>query len=733
MKMIEIKDNVIAINTKGTSLIFEIKDFHYAGDDPKNKRKIVLQNYFGKRMGNKTNETPLVINDFGSNLDYVLGDTISSTFGWNNTEPSLLLFNGDGTYVNRFYFVDAVVRKGPKEMKGPHARDVAETLEIIEKDDVMDLELHHCYSVFEDSDVIVVKKELVNKGKKPCSIRKIASLETHLPTNEVTIYTYDGSWLYERFRHENKLKDGTFSTGSIVGSSSHKHNPYIEVVDDKNGTIYGFNLIYSGNHKETVIANQQFDTTVMVGINDFAFDWLLEPGASFITPEAIMLVKDNQNELTKEMHNFASNHVIRAEFRNKERPIIYNSWEGLMMTINEENLLHSAELSKQIGVELFVMDDGWFKNRNTDTTSLGDWFVDKNKFPNGLSSLSKKIKSLGLQFGIWVEPEMISFDSDLFRNHPEYAQIVPNRNPTLRRTQLMLDMANPDVVDYLYSVLSSMIEDAKPDYIKWDYNRYLIDPYSSTGIRCGEYMHRFIMGTYELIDRLVSKYPNILFESCSSGGGRYDLGMCYYMPQVWGSDNTNSYTRVFINRGTLTAYPQSTFGAHVSTDGGNDQRRTSFDDRFNINCIGAFGYELDVRKLNEEDLKLFKKQTDYYKKHRSLIQFGQYYVIDDCFDDDRYYSFALIGKEKEEALLVAIEMRKDVPSKKWKLVGLDEKATYEIEVREQKNAKSMQFAPISGKYLMENGLDLGQLSDTNDKEEYPRGISSRMVYLKKIN
>lgn len=720
--------NFVFFETNNNLLVFEIKDFSYEGKNPDNDR-IIVQKYFGPKKDLKDFKASSFHIHHGSCWDYNTEFNISSTFGdGNNAESSVLIFNSDNSFINRFFYKDIFIIK-EKEMPGPRTRNVKETLDIVTYDKVMKLELHNYYSLCEDSDVIICKKELINKGQKSCNIKRLMSLQLPIDSKKIKISTFDGAWLEERYRHEIVLENGVFINQSIAGSSSHKHNPFIEVEDLNNGNIYAFNFIYSGNFKETIEVNPTEHSDVYVGINDFAFDYLLESNKSFITSEAIMLVASSREEITLKMHDFISNHIINPNFKDKERPILLNTWEGVVFNIDEQSVIDMAKIAKDIGIEQIVMDDGWFKNRNNECAGLGDWFADIKKFPNGLGAFTSKIREIGIKFGIWVEPEMISKDTDLYRSNPEFAAEIPNRYPLTRRKQLIIDMANPKVVDYLFDLLSKMIEEAKPDYIKWDYNRMIFDTNPDNGIRSGEYLYRFMMGSYSLMERLTTKYPNILFESCSSGGGRYDLGILYYMPQIWGSDNSNSFSRIAISSGTFMAYPQSTFGAHVSRDGG--QKVSSLEDRFNINTFGAFGYEYDLRKYNQEDLEIMRNQIEYYKKHRHLFQFGHLYLIDNYFDDNRYYSLNVVSDNKDSAILLAVETSDNLPKKNWKFKGLNPDFIYDVEVREQYNATKLNILPMSGKSLMEEGLDLGSLNQTKDKKDYPDGVFSRLVYIAK--
>lgn len=730
--MIKFAGNFIYLETLNSLLIFEIKPFIF--DDPafnSEDKKIITQRYYGpkKDLGVLSIEKSLM-NPGGSNYDYNDNNLIYSYFGdGNNNETSLLILNSDNSYTNRFYYKEAKIINGGVSVKGPHTRNVKETLDIVEVDVTSKLELHHYYSLCDDNDVISVKTEIRNNNDKDCCVERIYSLETPISSRNVKVYTYDGAWLEERYRHEVTLNSGVFVNASFSGSSSHKHNPFINVIDLDNNLYYGFNLIYSGNHKEMVEVNPIGHTSIRVGINDFAFEYLLKANESFITPEAIMVVASSIDEVRRNMHEFVNSHIVPPQFQYKNRPILFNSWEGSEFKINEENLYEMALIAKEIGIELFVIDDGWFKNRYDDHRALGDWTADKGKFKNGLNPFVKRIKNLGLQFGIWVEPEMISRNSDIFRTHPEYALMSKERTPIERRHQLVIDMANPDVVDYLYDSLSKVFIEAEVDYVKWDYNRFISDTYSSTDIKAGEYFYRFMMGTYELLDRLTKRFPNVLFEGCSSGGGRFDLGIAYYFPQSWASDNSVTYSRSFITCGTLEGYPQSTIGAHISRDTNGCSRVSSFEDRFNLNCVGGFGYEFDLRTFDKETLEKFKGFNTFYKEHRFLIQFGDLTIIDNSFDDNRYYSFIIT--KGDEAILFISELEEHAPSKKWKCKNLDPSSEYEICFREQSNTQVIPSFTMNGKELMEEGIDIGSLSKKQKVDNEYRGIYSRLAYIHK--
>lgn len=736
--MIRFENNFIIVDTINSSLVFEIKDF-FDKASPFNKgKKYITQFYYGFKQGcPKLENSDNVLPSYGACDDYNSDHLISSSYGnGNQKEPLLLIDNNDKTYINRFFYKTFNIHKGSMKIKGPHTRDVLETLEIIEVDETVNLELHHHYSILKNSDVIISKKEIVNKGDKECNILRLFSLELPIKSLDLSVETFDGSWLYERNRHISRIQSGIFAIDSKLGGSSHRHNPYIQVRDNnRDNVIYGFNLIYSGNHKEQIEINPLQYSTVMIGINDFGFSYRLAADASFMTPEAIFTIKHNQDELTYEMHEFVNKHIIDPKYIGKSKPILFNNWEGTGMKIDEKSLLDMAVIAKKTGVEQFVVDDGWFKNRVTDNGGLGDWSVDLNKFPDGLLSFVNKVKSLGLKFGIWVEPEMICINSDLFKIHPEYACLIPNREPIERRHQLMIDMSNKQVVDYLFKTLSKVFDEIQPDYIKWDYNRFHTEMYSSTQTNPGEFLYKTIFGSYDLFDRLTNRYPNTLFEGCSSGGGRFDLGMLYYTPQIWGSDDTNTYCRSFITCGTLTAYPQHTFGAHVSRDvcllPGKDAI-SSLEDRFNLNCVGAFGYEFDFRSISEPELDIIAKQIEFYKAHRDLLQNGHFYMINNCFDDNKYFSYCVVDNKQEEAILFCEETQRGVEPIYWKIKGINPKAKYLVKMREQYNLNDCFEKEFFGSELIEKGLFIGTLSNTSDMELYPNGVFTRLFFIKAI-
>lgn len=745
--MIKITPPYAKIDTQNTTLLFKSEKWQntYAFNVA-NYCDVAIM-YYGAKISDFDNYdvygiNPLKCDRVGGALDdFMKARMPYSTEGMaNNRESLILLDNADGTNTNRFEFVSFSVQKGGVELDDmPHARKGEETLVIELYDAPAKIRLYQYYTVFNGSDVIAVCQKIKNENDKSVYIKRLMSLQLDLPDEEYIVNSFDGHWCAERTRHQTNLKSGKYVIDSKLGASSPIHNPFIYIEGVRqNDNVYGFNLIYSGNHKEIVEVSPYGDTRVLTGMNDYLLNYEVKANDCFITPQAIMVNAKTVDKMTVEMHEFATEHVINPVFAHKARPVVFNHWEGTGIDFNEEKLLKMADVAMTTGVELFVMDDGWFGHREDDKTSLGDWFAYKKKFPGGLKSLSDGIKARGMQFGIWVEPEMISFDSEIYRAHPEYAMTVPGREPVERRAQYLVDMANPAVQNHLIKVLSDLIDECNPDYIKWDYNRAFSDVYSHAGVKCGEYRHKFILGTYKVFNALTTKYPHILFEGCSSGGGRFDLGVFYYFPQTWASDNAATYSRMSIHCGTLVAYPQSTVGAHIAKEVYHQYitETSTLEDRFNIQSIGAFGYEFDITKFSGEDLETIKNQINYYKAHRELLQFGTYYCLNNYFDDKNRYSYMTVAKDKSEAMLVISQVELEychLPFR-YKLTGLDPDAVYRLEMRPQANVSEENTFTFTAKgdMLMNYGLDFDELSFKTGDDYTFSGISSRMYYIKKI-
>ena len=455
-----------------------------------------------------------------------------------------------------------------------------------------------------------------------------------LPSTYFDIVTLSGSWIKEAHAHATPVSEGIYVNSSTVGASSNRHNPAFMLVgkgaDYDRGNVYGFNLVYSGNHYSAIEGSPAGTTRVMSGINPHCFNWVIGPRESFETPQAIMTYSAKGiNKMAQNMHSFVNNNIVRGMHKGAERPIVINNWEAMMFDFTKQKIVTLADKAKKLGVEMLVLDDGWFGARNHDKAGLGDWVVNTKKLPGGLTSLAKAINNRGMKFGLWFEPECVNPDSDLYRAHPDWAIAVPSRTPSLGRNQMVLDLTRKEVRDYIVDAVDAILNSANIEYVKWDYNRHISDMYSVKLQNQGEFYHRYIIGLYEVLDRIFhQKHPNILFESCSSGGNRFDLGMLCYSPQIWTSDDTDPIERLDIQGGIFNFYPPSCVSAHVSmSPNAQTLRNTPISTRFNVASFGVLGYELDFAELTPDELKQVKEQIEFYKAHRKTFQYGKFEFV----------------------------------------------------------------------------------------------------------
>ena len=504
-----------------------------------------------------------------------------------------------------------------------------QTLEITLLDGSNQVELLLYYTVFEKTNVITRRCVLRNQSDKKLTIRRIMSTMVDLPNRNFQFLTLDGGWIKESHLHSRSIDYGLYINSSTTGASSNRHNPGFMLAErgaaEDHGWVYGFNLVYSGNHYGAVELSNHDLLRVQLGINPHCFEWELGEGASFETPEAIMTFSPQGfGGLSHNFHDFINNHIVRGEWKGKERPVLINSWEAYFFKFNQRKLLRLARGAKRLGVELFVLDDGWFGARNSDHAGLGDYSVNRKKLPFGLGYLSKRIRDMGLDFGLWFEPEMVNPDSDLYRQHPDYAVRTPGKEPVLGRNQLVLDLCNPEVRDYLVSSVGRILDEAEISYVKWDMNRHIADACSPHLQNQGEFFHRYILGLYDVLRRIFLPRSHILLESCSSGGNRFDLGMLCYSPQIWASDNTDPIERLKIQGGLSYLYPLSTQACHVS-EAPHQQtlRDTPLSTRFNVAAFGCLGYELDLKFLTPMEKKEIREQIEFYKQHRQVFQYGR--------------------------------------------------------------------------------------------------------------
>ena len=624
-------------------------------------------------------------------------------------ESCLNIRNAAGNMGCELHYTGHEIYKGKKGLKGLPAsfatEDEAETLEITLKDADLDLEVVLSYTAFEKENVITRSVRVQNQGKEDLRIEKILSACLDMDNENFSMLSLHGTWARERHIQTGELHYGKQVISSARGESSHQEHPFIALVtngtEQENGKVYAMHFVYSGNFMaETELC--QFDNLRMtMGINPEEFSWLLTPGEEFQAPEVVMVYSENGlGAMTRSYHDFYRNHLIRSKFKYEKRPILINNWEATYFDFNTDKLLDIAREAKKCGIEMLVMDDGWFGKRNSDNCSLGDWKVNEEKITGGLKHLVDEVNKIGLQFGIWFEPEMISPDSDLYRAHPDWAIQIAGREATQSRNQYVLDLSRPEVRDYAYECVASILRSANIAYVKWDMNRQLSDLGSSylPKERQQELFHRYVLGVYELQERLVTEFPDLLLENCSGGGARFDPGMLYYSPQIWCSDNTDAVERLMIQEGSALIYPLSVIGAHVSDCPNHSVGRvTPFETRGHVALAGTFGYELDITKIPEEDRALIPEQTATYNKYRHLIQQGEYYRIASYRENHKYDCWALSSQDKKEVLVTYVQVL-GVPnshSRKVFLRGFDPKVTYRREGTEE---------TYTGEMLMKGGF-----------------------------
>ena len=633
--MITVKDRVFKLDTARTSYILAISDhghpqhIYYGARLPEaDVEALVLKNtiVLGSLV-EYSKDTP------GYSLDTLLLEYSGNGKGDYRHSPTEFILP-DGTFTTDFIFDSYEVSGAPytSDCGLPFAIGKGQTLSLRLKDNKYpDAVLTLNYTVFEDCDVIARNAELRNDTEGDIYLRKFMSLMVDFPESDYTLLTLDGSWAKEAHIHERPVSYGICVNDSTVGASSNRHNPAFLLkergADQEHGNVYGFNLIYSGNHYSAVEKNDQDTLRVMCGINPHCFLWKLKPGEHFVTPQAVMSYSgEGVNVLSRNMHDFVNAHIIREEFQNSERPVVLNNWEATFFHFNRRKILALARKAKSLGVEMFVLDDGWFGKRNDDNAGLGDWTVNTKKLPGGITGLCQKINRMGLRFGLWFEPECVNEDSDLYRAHPDWAIQIPGREPSLGRHQMVLDLTRPEVRDYIVGALDAVLSSANIEYVKWDYNRHISDMYSTSLSNQGEFFHRYILGLYEVLRRIFcEKHPKVLLESCSSGGNRFDLGMLCFSPQIWTSDDTDAAERLAIQQGMYCFYPPSTISNHVSMTPNQQTLRTiALSSRFNVAAFGVLGYELDFGELTPNERKQIKAQIAFYKAHRATLQYGHY-------------------------------------------------------------------------------------------------------------
>jgi len=609
-----------------------------------------------------------------------------SSFGHGDIrEPFIELIKPDGSRSCDFTYDSCLIDEQPpvmKDLPSSYREDgKAEHLCLYLKDGELTLELH--YYVYPECDVITRRARLINSGDT-IELLRLMSLQLDLPADGYCMTVFRGAWAREMNKVTVPLPGGKFVNESRAGTSSNRANPFfmLHAADATEcfGDVYGFNLIYSGNHYSAAEVNAYGKTRVVTGIQPQGFRFLLDRGDAFESPEAVMTYSAlGFTGQSMNMHRFVKSHILRGEWAQKERPILLNSWEASYFNITEKNLVALAKAAKELGVELFVMDDGWFGDRHDDQRSLGDWEPNPKKLPGGLKSLCEKINSLGMDLGIWVEPEMINVQSKLYELHPDWAMAVPEQPHSEGRHQRVLDLSNPQIVDYITEKMTAVFSAANISYVKWDMNRIFSDVYSPylPPERQGEVAHRYILGLYRMMRTLTQRFPHILFEGCASGGNRFDLGVLCFFPQIWGSDDTDAVCRAAIQEGYSYGYPQICVGSHVSASPNHQTlRATPLESRFNIAAFGAFGYELNVRDMNKREKESMKAQILLYSVWREVFQLGQFYRG----RTGNLHEWTVVSPERDRAVGVILQelTGPNIQYETYRPRGLDPDRTYRL-------------------------------------------------------
>jgi alpha-galactosidase len=608
--------------------------------------------------------------------------------------PGLVVEQPDGSSVLDLRYVDHRVKHGKPALDGLPATyaesdSEAETLEVLLRDSVAGLEVRLRYSLFAGRPVVARSAVLANVGSGRLVVRTAMSATLDLPDHTWQLTTLSGTWARERHPDSAALLPGRRSVGSLRGASGLEHNPFLMLArpatTEDAGEALGMSLVYSGNFLAEAEVEPRGTTRLRIGIHPEGFGWVLEPGATFSVPEAVIAWSGaGIGGLSDAFHALYRDRLARGTWRDRPRPVLLNSWEGVYFDFDHDRLLEMARATRDLGIELFVLDDGWFGERDADTSSLGDWVVDRRKLPRGLGALAADVEALGLRFGLWIEPEMISPRSRLFEAHPDWAIGIPGRSRTESRQQLVLDLGRPEVVDHLESALADVLGNAAVSYVKWDMNRNITEPFGAAlpPDRQGELFHRYILGAYELWRRLTTRFPEILFESCASGGGRFDPGMLAFAPQTWTSDDTDAVERLRIQWGTSLVYPVSSMGAHVSAVPNHQVGRvTPIATRATVSFFGLLGYELDPTRLGEPDREAVRDQVRFYLERRDLLQRGRFVRLRSPFEDGgNEAAWMTVSVDRRRAVVGHYRvLERPVPQHdRLRLRGLDPAAVYRV-------------------------------------------------------
>ena len=679
------------LSTSKTSYVLKVLDSNH-----------VAHVYWGKKIKAKNLDYVLRSKNWGSFLtntdnidDFMLEMTPQEYPGYGSTDlrtPAVELQFSDGTSATDFRYESHNIYAGKNKLNNLPATYVedeneAMTLELTLVDSLKNVKLILSYSVFEEFDAITRSVKIINESNEDVNINRVLSANVDFRDSDYELLQLSGAWARERHIIRKEIRSGSQSIESRRGSSSHAQNPFMALVrkdtTEQHGEVYGFSLIYSGNFLANVEVDMYENARAQIGINPFDFTWLLKSKEEFTAPEAVLVYSNEGLTGMSHIYNcLYGKRLCRGKYRDEVRPILINNWEATYFDFNETKIKEIAREATNLGMELFVLDDGWFGKRDDDNSSLGDWFVNEEKLKGGLNKLATEINEMGLQFGLWFEPEMVSPISELYKEHPDWCIHIPGRNRSEARRQLILDYSREDVCNYIIEKISEVLSSAPISYVKWDMNRNMSEIGSAKlpANRQREVAHRYILGLYKVLEEITTRFPDVLFESCSGGGGRFDPGMLYYMPQTWTSDNTDAIERLKIQFGTSMVYPNASIGCHVSAVPNHQvDRITPIETRGVVAMSGNFGYELDITKLPESEKEIIKEQVKLYKEIRETIQFGKCYRLSSPFENNDI-AWMFISKDCEE-IIVSFVRTLAKPNSKFiylKLVGLDESSKYEI-------------------------------------------------------
>ena len=702
-------DRTFTIQTKNTTYQMQVDPYGF-----------LLHLYYGKKTDGSCMDYLLTYYDRGfSGNPFDAGDdrTYSMdalpqeypSYGTGDyRSTALIIENADGSTACDLRYRSHHIFNGKYKIPGLPAvyadETESQTLEIVMEDAVTGVEVTLQYGVLPDYDVITRSEKIVYRGEGKICIRKAQSACLDFVQGKYDLLTFYGRHAMERTMQREPVAHGSHVIGSVRGTSSHQYNPMMILADehttDQYGNCYAMSFVYSGNFKGETLKDQFGQTRALMGLQDEMFSYPLAEGETFYTPEVLLTFSGSgMNLLSQNLHRCIRQHICRGKYKESIRPVLVNSWEAAYFDFDGDTLYELAKEAKNAGIDMLVLDDGWFGKRDDDNSGLGDWFVNEKKLGGTLGDLIKKINDLGVKFGIWVEPEMISEDSDLYREHPDWALTIPGRNPVHARNQLVLDFSRKEVVDHIFDQICKVLDQGNIEYVKWDMNRSLMDVFSRGTEDQGRVMYDYVLGLYDFLERIVTRYPDLLIEGCSGGGGRFDAGMMYYTPQIWCSDNTDALDRLQIQYGTSFGYPVSAVGSHVSAVPNHQTGRiTSLHTRGVVAMAGTFGYELNLGKLSEEEKQEIRLQVEEYRKFAPLIQTGLYYRLSDPAREE-YAAWAFVSEDQKEVLLNVVlqEIHGNMTVNYVKLQGLKCSAIY----RDTETGKI-----YNGAALMEAGIPM---------------------------